>query len=359
MIAEESEYKGSPVLIIKRNENDKYPVSFGLSKARLILDSIDEIRKFVQSYDVALTIENTYEDSIMSDKTDASTVNSAKEFVYDFCNPQSLENTCPIGLSYFGEELCSNPLSWQDLYGYFLNAICEDYSTVIEYLKGKTISDFSSPLIFGQEDCIEGKDIYEIPLDEDEDISIYMHKNPNVLCKIIKILLEFCHIDYEDVKIRYEKQRKFIATEGERPPAYNENWIFFDFHNSQDFENTHPVFCSINGEEIYVSSWAKLFVAIIENELKKDNSALYFLYSNTLSDVSAGESFFFGTLTPAPEYHKLSNGYYVNLNYDLPALLEQIKTFCLYCGYQPEQVKIYGISEDNTAIKPTFPDFIP
>lgn len=48
MIVERTEYMGQPVLIIKRNENDKYPFSFGLGKARLILEAIDEIKKFVE-----------------------------------------------------------------------------------------------------------------------------------------------------------------------------------------------------------------------------------------------------------------------------------------------------------------------
>jgi hypothetical protein len=45
---ERSEYKGKPILVIKRDEGDKYPFSFGLSKAKLILDNIDEIKKFVE-----------------------------------------------------------------------------------------------------------------------------------------------------------------------------------------------------------------------------------------------------------------------------------------------------------------------
>lgn len=45
---ERSEFKGRPVLIIRRDENDKYPFTFGLSKARLILENLDEIKKFVQ-----------------------------------------------------------------------------------------------------------------------------------------------------------------------------------------------------------------------------------------------------------------------------------------------------------------------
>ncbi|MFH1230204.1 MAG: hypothetical protein V1709_01765 [Planctomycetota bacterium] len=45
---EKSEYKGKPILILKRNEDDKFPFSFGLSKARLILENIEEIKKFVE-----------------------------------------------------------------------------------------------------------------------------------------------------------------------------------------------------------------------------------------------------------------------------------------------------------------------
>ena len=45
---ERSEYKGKPVLIIKRNEDDKYPFAFGLGKAKLIMENLDEIKRFVE-----------------------------------------------------------------------------------------------------------------------------------------------------------------------------------------------------------------------------------------------------------------------------------------------------------------------
>ncbi len=45
---ERGEYKGKPLIVIKRSEDDKYPFSFGLSKARLILENIEEIKKFVE-----------------------------------------------------------------------------------------------------------------------------------------------------------------------------------------------------------------------------------------------------------------------------------------------------------------------
>ncbi len=45
---ERSEFKGKPLIVLKRNEEDKYPFSFGLSKAKLILEHIEDIKKFVE-----------------------------------------------------------------------------------------------------------------------------------------------------------------------------------------------------------------------------------------------------------------------------------------------------------------------
>ena len=44
---EKTEFKGKPVLILKRNADDKFPFSFGLGKARLVIDNFEEIKKFV------------------------------------------------------------------------------------------------------------------------------------------------------------------------------------------------------------------------------------------------------------------------------------------------------------------------
>jgi len=49
MPAEIEEYNGNPVIVLKRDENDSYPFRFGLRKAQLILDNIEEIKKFVKN----------------------------------------------------------------------------------------------------------------------------------------------------------------------------------------------------------------------------------------------------------------------------------------------------------------------
>jgi hypothetical protein len=40
------QYKGHPMIIL--NPDDRFPFQFGLNKARLILQHIDEIREFVE-----------------------------------------------------------------------------------------------------------------------------------------------------------------------------------------------------------------------------------------------------------------------------------------------------------------------
>lgn len=46
-MVERSEFNGKPVIILKRDEDDRFPFSFGLTKARLIIDHIEDIKKFV------------------------------------------------------------------------------------------------------------------------------------------------------------------------------------------------------------------------------------------------------------------------------------------------------------------------
>ncbi len=46
-MVERTEYKGKPILVLKRDEEDKYPFSFGLSKAKLIVEHFEDIKKFV------------------------------------------------------------------------------------------------------------------------------------------------------------------------------------------------------------------------------------------------------------------------------------------------------------------------
>ncbi len=47
----ESEYKGNPMIVIKNSEEDKFPFQFGVKKAKLVVENIESIKKFVEKYD--------------------------------------------------------------------------------------------------------------------------------------------------------------------------------------------------------------------------------------------------------------------------------------------------------------------
>ncbi|MBI5124389.1 MAG: hypothetical protein HZA72_03110 [Candidatus Omnitrophica bacterium] len=52
-MVERSDYNGKPIIVLRRSEEDKFPFSFGIAKAKLILENLEEIKKFV--------VENTHE----------------------------------------------------------------------------------------------------------------------------------------------------------------------------------------------------------------------------------------------------------------------------------------------------------
>jgi len=47
-IVEFDEYKGNKLIVLKRDENDPYPLKFGKSKAKLIVESFEAIKKFAE-----------------------------------------------------------------------------------------------------------------------------------------------------------------------------------------------------------------------------------------------------------------------------------------------------------------------
>jgi len=50
-IVEESEFKGNPMIVLKNSEEDKYPFQFGVKKAKLVLEHVEDIKKFVEKHD--------------------------------------------------------------------------------------------------------------------------------------------------------------------------------------------------------------------------------------------------------------------------------------------------------------------
>ena len=48
MSVEYGEFKGNKVITLKRDENERYPFTFGKGKAKLIVENFAEIKKFAE-----------------------------------------------------------------------------------------------------------------------------------------------------------------------------------------------------------------------------------------------------------------------------------------------------------------------
>lgn len=48
MHVEEGMYEGKPVLTLKRKADDKYGFTFGFGKAKMVLEAIEDVKKFVE-----------------------------------------------------------------------------------------------------------------------------------------------------------------------------------------------------------------------------------------------------------------------------------------------------------------------
>ena len=46
----EGDYRGNVMLIIRQTPQDKFPFQFGVKKARLILEHVEDIKKFVEKH---------------------------------------------------------------------------------------------------------------------------------------------------------------------------------------------------------------------------------------------------------------------------------------------------------------------
>ena len=47
-VVEYGDFKGNKIIILKRDENDRYPFSFGKAKARLIVENMEAIKTFAE-----------------------------------------------------------------------------------------------------------------------------------------------------------------------------------------------------------------------------------------------------------------------------------------------------------------------
>ncbi len=48
MAVEYSEFKGNKMIVLKKDDNDRFPFQFGKNKAKMIVQHFEEIKKFAE-----------------------------------------------------------------------------------------------------------------------------------------------------------------------------------------------------------------------------------------------------------------------------------------------------------------------
>ena len=140
-----------------------------------------------------------------------------------------------------------------------------------------------------------------------------------------------------------EKKKPAGVTDENGAVRPQKGWIRFDYTNAESFYGTVPVYCSLDGQIIEEKNWARVLVAIINNELTKSNPALQSLYKHALIPKRDDRPFLLKKAIPGQNCIQLSNGFYINVNFVIPRLMEQIQALCLHCGYNKKQVVFYGL----------------
>jgi len=141
----------------------------------------------------------------------------------------------------------------------------------------------------------------------------------------------------------YAKFLKEKNTNESEVVEIQKDWIRYNYYNAPSFARTYPVYCSIDGVKFEGKNWARILVAIVEHEIAKNAMKLQPLCVKPLADSKNGQPFFLKEKMEKINCAELSNGYWININYGIPALIKLIESFCLYCGYKRNQIILYGI----------------
>ena len=151
----------------------------------------------------------------------------------------------------------------------------------------------------------------------------------------------------------YLREKKYIQPTQDSIPeiVVPENWIRFDFKNAPSFERTTPAYCSIDGTVIEGRNWARILVAIVELELANENPALEEFYKKPLYANRANRPFLLKEKIEGLNCSELSNGYWINVNWSIPRLMEIIQALLLCCRYNKNQIVIYGVPKGSDSTK--------
>lgn len=134
----------------------------------------------------------------------------------NFNSDINLTHSKPVSASYFDEEIIET--SWRKLYLGTCLLLYKDYPHVFKKLCNKPVKNQSKVIVYSK------KAIKRLtsPAELDDGYYVETHRSATELVKNIKILLDECNVDYENLVIKY---RQTDLMEGDEVPGMPKNEI--------------------------------------------------------------------------------------------------------------------------------------
>ena len=174
----------------------------GLGKGRKcsksFSEAIDLYRNDKEKFDAILKEVSNINNSVQKDEINK---------IVDFTVSQTYSFTVPIKFNYFGDVHIVN--SWEELYMGVLQCLFEDYPDIFRKLKNKPIGDNRVPIIYGKWNSSS----LHSPKMIGENLFVETNRRTDHFIRCIRILLDLCKVDYENLVIEYNNESDSMEEE--------------------------------------------------------------------------------------------------------------------------------------------------
>ena len=160
---------------------------------------------------------------------------TAKDIIsWNFANPDlEFKSIYPQSVVYFGSEIMCE--GWEPTYINIIKCLLEDYPSIIRGLVGYRFTFNRKVILTGQ----AGLNLFEKTVDLYNGIYLNIDLDPHEMITVIRILMDKCNMDYDNIVVRYTFAKKDNYAEAENKDIFNRKAGFERWNSSiKDCINT-------------------------------------------------------------------------------------------------------------------------
>ena len=136
-----------------------------------------------------------------------SEYSNSDALVWNFANDNvDFSNATPTVISYFDEE--KKVQDWEDAFVKIVRAMQEDYPSIIRGMVGYRFVGIGKVVLSG----IAGIGKFSKPVELDNGLYLETDCSPNEVVPIVRILMDKCNMDYDNIEIYYEESESTDIT---------------------------------------------------------------------------------------------------------------------------------------------------